>query len=142
MAFRTVLQITVIPIRKYYLGVFRTCWIGTQPAGFRTDVLFRTSRCIYCKLNCFILCVFDTVYFFDIFCIHCDRMAQEVLVRGIVKVCYFSFVYTVQFFPLLICLSDCTVCFERCIKRNPTPSHLVDQRHYGREWPCFIFKSS
>lgn len=47
--------------------------------------MFYSERVDYCKLNCFILCVFYTVDFFDIFCIHCDRMAQEVLVLGIVK---------------------------------------------------------
>lgn len=70
---------------------------GAQPFGPRAGVLQRTSRCIYCKQNCFILCVFYTVDFFDIFCIHCERMAQEVLVLAIVKLCYFSFVYTAQF---------------------------------------------
>lgn len=80
----TVFQITVTPVIKY-LELLRRCWIGAQPFGFRADVLLRTSRCIYCKLNCFILCVFYTVDFFDIFCIHCERMAQEVLVLGIAK---------------------------------------------------------
>ncbi len=60
--------------------------------------IWRTSRCIYCKLNCFILCVFYTVDFFDIFCIHCDQTAREVLVLDVVKVCDLSFVYSAQFF--------------------------------------------
>lgn len=112
--------------------------IGAQPFGFRADVLVRTGKCIYCKFNCFILCVFYTVDFFDIFCIHCDQMAQEVLVLGIVKVRYFFICVRGSVFPLLICQSDCTVCFGSCI--NPVPSYLVDQRQYGREWSCFIFQ--
>lgn len=136
----TVLQITDTPLIKY-LELLRRCWIGAQPFGFRADVLLRTSKCIYCKLNCFILCVFYTVDFFDIFCIHCDQMAQEVLVLGIVKVLFLICVHS-SVFPLLICQSDCTVCFESCIKPNPVHTHLVDQRQYGREWSCFIFKSS
>lgn len=86
-------SITVTPMIKY-LELLRPCWIGAQPFGFRADVLLRTGRCIYCKLNCFILCVFYTVDFFDIFCIHCDQMAQEVLVLGIVKTCVISHLCT------------------------------------------------
>lgn len=41
--------------------------------------------------------VFSTVDFFDIFCIHCDWMAQEVLVLSIVNVSN-SHAYTAQFF--------------------------------------------
>lgn len=55
---------------------------------------------------------------------------------GIVKVLFVICVHS-SVFPLLI--SDCTVCFENCIKRNPVPSHLVDQRQYGREWPCYYY---
>lgn len=93
-----------------------------------------------------------TVDFFDIFCIHCDRMAQEVLVLAIVKTnkkksvlllirvhssSFFGF-----FFFFFLCPADCTVCFGTRIQPNPVPSHLADQTQYGREWSRFIFKSS
>lgn len=54
---------------------------------------------------------------------------------GIVKVLSVMCVHS-SVFPLLI--SDCTVRFKSCIKRNPVPSHLVDQRQYGRECPFFF----
>lgn len=94
MACHTVLQITVTPMIKISRVAPALLEKGLSLFGLRAEVLRRTSRCIYCKQNCFILCVFYTVDFFDIFCIHCDRMAQEVLVLAIVNVCYFSFVYT------------------------------------------------
>lgn len=99
-------------------------WIACWKGGSAFGILSRYSRCIYCKWNCFILCVFYTVDLFDISCIHCDRMAQEVLVLGIVKV--FSFVYTYHFlfFLRLICQSDCTVCLESGVRSNPVPIPL------------------
>lgn len=36
-------------------------------SAFWFHVLLRTGKCIYCKLNCFILCVFYTVDVFDIY---------------------------------------------------------------------------
>lgn len=89
--------------------------------------------------------------FLIFFCIHCDRTAQEVACARIVKKkkkLVFFFLIRVRnsvfFFssPLLICQSDCTVCFESRIRKkpNPVPSHLVDQRQYGREWSRFSFQ--
>lgn len=67
--------------------------------------------------------------FLIFFCIHCDRTAQEVACARHSKnkkknLCFsFSFVCAAQFsfffLPLLICQSDCTVCFESRIRKKP-----------------------
>lgn len=91
--------------------------------------------------------------FLIFFCIHCDRTAQEVACARhskkkksvfffLIRVRSSVFFFCCFFFPLLICQSDCTVCFESRIRKkpNPVPSHLVDQRQYGREWSRFSFQ--
>lgn len=120
-----VLQITLTPMIQYLeflVGWGSAFWFQSRFSvkNKETNKKKQQKTCIYCKMNCFILCVFSTVDFFDIFCIHCDWMAQEVLVLSIVNVSN-SHAYTAQFFFLLfsfslICQSDCTVCFESRIK--------------------------